>query len=107
MRARDLDCVHGDLNLKAVGAGAEGEVGRAGAELVDGRADEEAGGVGRVVADGEELVGVEHVVRRLDLVHHLRGTSPALMVLVDGGGGGRADARLWGLVSWLIRTMLR
>jgi hypothetical protein len=60
-----------------------------------------------VVADGEELVGVEHVVRRLDLVHHLRGTSPALMVLVDGGGGGRADARLWGLVSWLIRTMLR
>jgi hypothetical protein len=63
MRVRHLDCVHGDL--EAVGSGAERKVGRAGAELVGGGVDEEAGGVGRVVADGEELVGVEHVVRRL------------------------------------------
>ncbi len=32
------------------------------AELEDGGVDEEAGRVGRVVADGEELVVVEHVV---------------------------------------------
>ncbi len=52
-------------------------MGWAGAELVGGRVDEDASGVGRVVDDGKELVGVEHVVRRLDLVHHLGDTDPA------------------------------
>jgi hypothetical protein len=49
--------------------------GGAGAKLVGGGVDEEEGGVRGAVDDGEELVGVQHVVRRLDLARHLRGAA--------------------------------
>jgi hypothetical protein len=56
----------------------------ASAELVGCWVDEDASGVGRVVDDCKELVGVEHVVRRLDLLHHLRHTVPAKSSLFLG-----------------------
>ena len=64
-----------DCDGDAVAVGAELQVGGAGAKLVGGGVDEEAGGVRGVVDDGEGLAGVEHVARRLDLARHLRGAA--------------------------------